>query len=180
MTNETHSSHWMHVPVSLIIDYIGYPALHKEMIPSFCRHNMQLLSEAIQTIIANDAKENNLAVVPITSTQHRYKPEIESLQCLVYLDGDSRDIEQVIDLMQSSVTETRSYEEIEPYVYNSLKRTALKVMRENNIKDFSAEELHRVFNGTQEETLYMSIIRQNIKEGLTIERLYEMDRNLGR
>lgn len=55
-------------------------------------------------------------------------------------------------------------------------------MRKNNVRDFSAEELHRVFKHAKEQLLYTSIVRMAVEDGLTIASLYEQDhdRGLGR
>ena len=47
-------------------------------------------------------------------------------------------------------------------------------MRKNEIKDFSAEELHRVFKHAREQLLYTSIVRTAIEDGLTITSLYKI------
>ncbi len=50
-------------------------------------------------------------------------------------------------------------------------------MRKNEIKDFSAQELHRVFKHAKEQILYTAIVRYAIEDGLTITRLYGDDRS---
>jgi hypothetical protein len=63
--------------------------------------------------------------------------------------------------------------------YERMKKSAFNLMRKNEIKDFSAEELHRVFKHAREQLLYTSIVRQAIEDGLTIDSLYEHDRDRG-
>lgn len=69
-----------------------------------------------------------------------------------------------------------------PTTYENMKASAFNLMLKHNIKDFSAEELHRVFKHAREQLLYTAIVRQAIEDGLTISSLYEQDpdRGLGR
>jgi hypothetical protein len=60
-----------------------------------------------------------------------------------------------------------------------MKQSALKLMRKNKVKDFSAVELHRVFKHAKEQLLYTSIVRMEIDNGLTITNLYEQDQDRG-
>ncbi|MCU0431821.1 MAG: hypothetical protein MUC87_00030 [Bacteroidia bacterium] len=62
--------------------------------------------------------------------------------------------------------------------YQRMKESAFNLMRKNEIKNFSAEELHRVFKHAREQLLYTSIVRTAIEDGLTIDSLYE-DRDRG-
>lgn len=59
--------------------------------------------------------------------------------------------------------------------YERMQQSAFNLMRKNSIKDFSAEELHRVFKHAKEQLLYTAIIRNAIEDGLTIASLYEQD-----
>ena len=66
-----------------------------------------------------------------------------------------------------------------PTPYERMKQSALNLMRKNKVKDFSAEELHRVFKHAKEQLLYTSIVRMEIDNGLTITSLYEQDQDRG-
>lgn len=61
--------------------------------------------------------------------------------------------------------------------YEQMKESAFNLMRKNKIKNFSAEELHRVFKHAKEQILYTAIVRYAIEDGLTITRLYSNDRS---
>lgn len=66
-----------------------------------------------------------------------------------------------------------------PTPYERMKQSALNLMRKNNIRDFSAVELHRVFKHAKEQLLYTSIVRMEIDNGLTIASLYEQGHERG-
>ncbi len=66
-----------------------------------------------------------------------------------------------------------------PTPYERMKQSAFNLMRKNNIKSFSTEELHRVFKHAKEQLLYTSIVRMAVEDGLTITSLYEQDREHG-
>lgn len=62
-----------------------------------------------------------------------------------------------------------------------MKGRAFSIMCDNHIRDFSAEELHRVFKHSKEKLLYTAIVRNAVKEeGLTITSLYAHARDSGR
>lgn len=68
-----------------------------------------------------------------------------------------------------------------PIPYERMKKLALDLLREKEVRSFSAEELHRAFKHSKEKLLYTAIVRKAIEEeGLTINSLYEQDRDNGR
>ncbi len=67
-----------------------------------------------------------------------------------------------------------------PTPYERMKQSAFNLMRKNKIKDFSAEEIHRVFKHAKEQLLYTSIVKMAMEDGLTITSLYDQDRECGR
>lgn len=54
-----------------------------------------------------------------------------------------------------------------------MRKSALNLMRKNHIKDFSDEELHRVFKHARERATYLSLVKNAISNGLTVESLYQ-------
>lgn len=60
-----------------------------------------------------------------------------------------------------------------------MKQHAFDVMRQKRVKDFSFEELHRVFKHCKEKLLYTAIVKEAVENGLTIRTLYEQEHDRG-
>lgn len=168
---------WITIENKEIIDFINQPAMKPKMLVHFCKFNPQLISEAVQAITTFNAHEQNLSVVPIMAFEIMVKDE-NTLEALLLMDGEPRDIERFINLMKARRLQ-QEVPGLEPSAYDAMKKSAFNLMRKNKIRDFSAEELHRVFKHAKEQLIYTSIVKAAIEDGLTITSLYEQDRDLG-
>lgn len=168
---------WITLENKDIIDFINQPALKPEMLAHFCKYNPQLISEAAQAITTVMVAEHGLSVVPITAFEFSRKDE-HSIECLLLIDGDPRDIERFISIAKARRLQ-QEFPELEPNAYEAMKKSAFNLMRKNKIRNFSEEELHRVFKHAKEQLLYLSIVRSAIEDGLSINSLYEEDREQG-
>lgn len=121
--------------------------------------------------------EQGLSVVPIMTFEANRKDE-NTIECLLLIDGDPHDIEKFISLSKALRLQEQ-FPELEPTAYDAMKKSAFNLMRKNKIRNFSEEELHRVFKHAKEQLLYRAIVRTAIEDGFTIDSLYEQDRDQG-
>lgn len=175
--HQTPTRIWISVENKDIMDFINQPALKPEMLAHFCRYNPHLISEAVQAITTVTAAEQGLSVVPIMAFEPVRKDE-NTIECLLLIDGEARDIEQFISMSKARRLQ-QQFPELEPTAYESMKKSAFNLMRKNRIRSFSEEELHRVFKHAKEQLLYTAIVRAAIEDGFTIDSLYEQDRDQG-
>jgi len=162
---------WITVENKDIMDFISQPAVTQEMIAHFCRYNPQLVGDAVQAITTRQIAEQRLSVAPIMVFQPAPKDE-QTIECLLLIDGNERDIEQFINFAKARRLQ-HEFPEVEPTAYEGMKKSAFNLMRKNKIRNFSEEELHRVFKHAKEQLLYRSIVRSAIEDGFTINSLYE-------
>ena len=168
---------WITIENKDVIDFINQPALQPEMLAHFCKYNPQLINEAVQAIATVQVAEQGLSVVPINVFEQSVKDK-DSIECLLLVDGEPKDIEKFVRLMNARRIQ-QEFPEVESTAYEAMQKSAFNLMRKNNIKNFSEEELHRVFKHAKEQLLYRSIVRSAIEDGLTIDTLYAKDREHG-
>ncbi len=168
---------WITIENKDVMDFISLRSVTHDMIAHFCRYNPQLVSEAVQAITTRQMAEQRLAIAPITALQPTPKDE-HTIECLLLVDGDTRDIERYINFAKARRLQ-QECPEMEPTAYAAMKKSAFNLMRKNKIRNFSEEELHRVFKHAKEQLLYTSIVRSAIEDGFTIDSLYEQDRDRG-
>lgn len=194
-TNEKRRKIWFSITVDEIIPKLGMPGLTPEFIPDVCQYNPQKITDVAMQSVYTTLQEidANVVVIAVTLPMPR---TADSLECIVVLGGEPGELEKVADyglpfekMIESERQDVERFERRKqellsdaPTQYERMKQSAFNLMRKKNIKNFSDEELHRVFKHAKEQLLYMSIVRTAIEDGLTINSLYEQDheRDLGR
>ena len=162
---------WITIENKDIMDFISLRSATQDMITHFCKYNPYLVGEAVQSITTKHMNDLRLAVAPIMALHPTPKDEY-SIECLLLIDGDARDIERYISFTKARQLR-REFPDMNPTAYEAMKKSAFNLMRKNKIRNFSEEELHRVFKHAKEQLLYMSIVSMAIEDGLTLDSLYE-------
>lgn len=169
---------WLEIPVSKVIRQLNIPHLTAEFIPEICRYNPQKVADAALEITYKIIEESHANVVALTAATPLMKTP-DAIECIVVLGGAPEELEKVIGQGKSFELIRNTIESPESTQYEKMKQSAFNLMRKKNIKSFSDEELHRVFKHAKEQLLYTSIVRMAIEDGLTINNLYEQDRDRG-
>ncbi len=167
---------WFTVPIDELIIELGMPGLTAEFVPDICQLNPQKVADAVVEIARRDF-EGEFTLVPIAALSPLQKDE-HNIECVVVLGGQPEEIERLI-IFNKSFEHLDRTPEIEPTKYERMKESAFNLMRRNKIRNFSAEELHRVFKHSKEQLLYTAIVRREVDDGFTIASLYEQDRDRG-
>jgi hypothetical protein len=187
--NEKTRKIWFSMPVEEIIPMLSMPGLTPEFIPDVCQYNPQKITTAMFLCASKaigDISDNVLVIsadVPMMQGK-------EYVECVVVLGGNPEELEKIVDhrlpfeRMLGNI-EQHKIERFEKMKlgalgedetqYEKMKKSAFNLMRKKNIRRFSDGELWRVFKHAKEYTAYMAIAKTAIKDGLTIESLYEQD-----
>ncbi|TND10360.1 MAG: hypothetical protein FD123_2 [Bacteroidetes bacterium] len=183
---------WCRIPAEDIIKKLDTPGLTPEYLSEFCKHAPERVSSVAAGYAEKTIEQEGIEAVVIAA----FFPMMDEdyVECVILLGAQPEEIEKLISQSKcfnqleplrqyDATTHTAMIQRTEELKqrngYERMKASAFNLMRKNNIKDFSPEELHRVFKHAREQLVYTSIVRMAVEDGLTITSLYEQDRDRG-
>ncbi|MEO5644451.1 MAG: hypothetical protein ABIQ40_02005 [Bacteroidia bacterium] len=192
--NKTNSKKvWYTAPVIELMQELKLPGMAAQYIPDFCQYNPQKVTEAILAIARDHIREAQISVIPIAAYYPTLKDE-NHVEAVLLVCGEADELEKIashgfpferladdVEIKYHERMEKARLDDVtqDKSQLEKMKMSAFNLMRKKNIRNFSSEELHRIFKHSKEQLLYTSIVRMAIEDGLTIESLYEQDRDLG-
>jgi hypothetical protein len=180
-TKENTTKVWFVIPVSEMMEQLDIPNMASAYMPELCRHEPLRAINAALAIARKEIKSKNADVVAITGLLPALKTK-NTFECIILLGGEPEELRKVVGYEKPFEWVENPLEHEEPTHYEKIRATAFGWMRKNEIRDFSEDELWRVFKHSANSGLYLAIIKREIADGLTITSLYDQDheRDLGR
>lgn len=175
-TKENTTKVWFVIPVSEMMEQLDIPNMTSVYMPELCRHEPRRAINAALAIARKEIKSRNASVVAVTGMMPSLKTE-NSFECLILLGGEPEELKKVVGYEKPFEWMEHPLEHEEPTQYEKIRATAFGWMRKNKIRDFSEDELWRVFKHSANSGLYMAITKREIADGLTIAKLYKQDRS---
>lgn len=174
-TKENTTKVWFVIPVMDMMEQLDIPNMTSAYMPDLCRHESQRAINAALAIARKEIKNNNANVVAITGLLPALKTK-SSVECIILLGGDPEELKKVVGYEKPFEWVENPLEHEEPTQYAKIRQSAYDLMIKNEIEDFSEDELWRVFKHSRNSGLYISIVKKEIADGLTITKLHTQDR----
>lgn len=168
---------WYKVPIETLLHELNIPNMTPEYLPEVCKLNPQKITGTMLSLVERSIRDEDIKVIPIHAAFPTKKDD-EYIECVVILGGDPREIEKLLDL-DLGCERLGGTRELDHEQTHKMRENAFYFMRKGNIRDFSSEELHRVFKHCKEKLFYTAIVKDAVDNGLTIQALYEQDHDHG-
>lgn len=175
--NKNTARVWYTVSAEKIIAQLRMPRIAEAYLPELCRYDPQKITDAVLELAGIDIRMSTADVLPLAAINPSLIAN-RGIDCIVVLGGEQEELKKIIGYDKPFEWMENPLEHEDPVPYGKIREDAYNLLRKQNVKNLSEDELWRAFSDYANARLYMAIIRKEISDGLTIKKFYA-DRERG-
>lgn len=162
---------WYTVSAEKIITKLKMPQIAETYLEELCRYDSQKVADAVMDCAASDIRDSGANVVLLFATNLTVAGD-HGIECIIILDAESAELKKVTGYGKPFEWMENPLEQEEPSQHEKIRESAFNLLRKQNVKNLSEDELWRAFKHSGNAGLYLAILRKEIADGFTYKKLF--------
>lgn len=170
---------WYTVSAEKLIAKLKMPKVAEAYLADLCRYDSQTVANAALDCAGTDIRGSGANVLLLAAIKPTLAGD-NGVECIVVLGGEPEELKKVVGFGKPFEWMDNPLEHEDPSHYEKIRESAFNLLRKQNVKNLSDEEIWRAVKHSGNAGLYTAILRREIADGFTIKKLRAQDRGMER
>lgn len=169
---------WYMVSAEKLVAKMKMPKIAEAYLSELCQFDVQKIADAALDCAGSDIRDSGANVLLLAAIQTTLAGD-NGVECIVVLGGEPEELKKVVGFGKPFEWMENPLEHEEPSQYEKIRESAFNLLRKQNVKNLSDDEIWRAVKHSGNAGLYTEILRREIADGFTYKKLYAKRREQG-